>query len=147
MFDSECTSTLSLIDSDIAKTLTGISRGIEKEGLRVTQDNSIAQSRHPLALGSTLTHSSITTDYSEALLEFITPPNENIDETIDYLSDLHRFTVSNIDDELIWPASMPCKLDGDESIPIAEYGTSNICLLYTSPSPRDQRGSRMPSSA
>ena len=25
--------------------------------------------------------------------------------------------------------------------------TINICLLYTSPSPRDQRGSRMPSSA
>ena len=24
---------------------------------------------------------------------------------------------------------------------------SGICLLYTSPSPRDQRGSRMPSSA
>ena len=29
---------------------------------------------------------------------------------------------------------------------IAE-GVFNICLLYTSPSPRDQRGSRMPSSA
>ena len=26
-------------------------------------------------------------------------------------------------------------------------GKSNVCLLYTSPSPRDQRGSRMPSSA
>ena len=26
-------------------------------------------------------------------------------------------------------------------------GRENICLLYTSPSPRDQRGSRMPSSA
>ena len=26
-------------------------------------------------------------------------------------------------------------------------GSSDICLLYTSPSPRDQRGSRMPSSA
>ena len=26
-------------------------------------------------------------------------------------------------------------------------GYSTICLLYTSPSPRDQRGSRMPSSA
>ena len=24
---------------------------------------------------------------------------------------------------------------------------TNVCLLYTSPSPRDQRGSRMPSSA
>ena len=27
------------------------------------------------------------------------------------------------------------------------YGKGAICLLYTSPSPRDQRGSRMPSSA
>ena len=29
----------------------------------------------------------------------------------------------------------------------AASGVSNACLLYTSPSPRDQRGSRMPSSA
>ena len=28
-----------------------------------------------------------------------------------------------------------------------EYKTTYGCLLYTSPSPRDQRGSRMPSSA
>ena len=27
------------------------------------------------------------------------------------------------------------------------YNHNNNCLLYTSPSPRDQRGSRMPSSA
>ena len=27
------------------------------------------------------------------------------------------------------------------------YGMASYCLLYTSPSPRDQRGSRMPSSA
>ena len=27
------------------------------------------------------------------------------------------------------------------------YDTFPVCLLYTSPSPRDQRGSRMPSSA
>ena len=26
-------------------------------------------------------------------------------------------------------------------------GVTKVCLLYTSPSPRDQRGSRMPSSA
>ena len=30
---------------------------------------------------------------------------------------------------------------------IASVGASFACLLYTSPSPRDQRGSRMPSSA
>ena len=29
----------------------------------------------------------------------------------------------------------------------ADYRQSKPCLLYTSPSPRDQRGSRMPSSA
>ena len=29
----------------------------------------------------------------------------------------------------------------------AGIGSSYVCLLYTSPSPRDQRGSRMPSSA
>ena len=35
-------------------------------------------------------------------------------------------------------------MDTEEAI---EYGLVNHCLLYTSPSPRDQRGSRMPSSA
>ena len=30
---------------------------------------------------------------------------------------------------------------------ISEVVRGNLCLLYTSPSPRDQRGSRMPSSA
>jgi len=129
MFDSDCTSTLSHIDNEIAKTLTGIERGVEKEGLRINQDNAIAQTAHPELLGSTLTHPSITTDYSEALLEFITPKQTNIDDTIQYLSDLHRFTVTNIDQELVWPASMPCKLEGDESIPIAEYGSSNIGRL------------------
>ena len=31
--------------------------------------------------------------------------------------------------------------------PIAHFDLYRPCLLYTSPSPRDQRGSRMPSSA
>ena len=30
---------------------------------------------------------------------------------------------------------------------LAKVGVERACLLYTSPSPRDQRGSRMPSSA
>ena len=34
-----------------------------------------------------------------------------------------------------------------ESIPQDAVMVSTACLLYTSPSPRDQRGSRMPSSA
>jgi len=35
----------------------------------------------------------------------------------------------------------------DEWTEIELFGQSKLCLLYTSPSPRDQRGSRMPSSA
>ena len=37
--------------------------------------------------------------------------------------------------------------DGRETILDAEDVAEGGCLLYTSPSPRDQRGSRMPSSA
>ncbi|MGD3907565.1 hypothetical protein QT561_22485, partial [Xanthomonas citri pv. citri] len=40
-------------------------RGIEKESLRVTRDGMIAFTPHPRALGSALTHSALTTDYSE----------------------------------------------------------------------------------
>ena len=35
----------------------------------------------------------------------------------------------------------------DERKPTRSFGMFSACLLYTSPSPRDQRGSRMPSSA
>ena len=35
----------------------------------------------------------------------------------------------------------------EAGFPIASPGDFEACLLYTSPSPRDQRGSRMPSSA
>jgi len=106
--------------------LTKIQRGIEKEGLRVTPQANIAQTKHSKFLGSPLTHPSITTDYSEALLEFITPVSSRISDSIDYLSNLHIYTSRNIAGEYIWPASMPCTLEGEESIPIAQYGNSNI---------------------
>ena len=60
--------------------ITGINRGIEKESLRITAEGKLAQTPHPIGLGSALTHSSITTDYSEALLEFITPVSTRIEE-------------------------------------------------------------------
>jgi glutamate--cysteine ligase len=129
MLNSECTSTLFLVDDELASTLSGIVRGVEKEGLRVTAESTVAQTLHAPALGSTLTHPSITTDYSEALLEFITPVLNDVEETVAYLSDLHTFASSNIEQERIWPASMPCQLDGDESIPIAVYGSSNVGTL------------------
>ena len=43
--------------------------------------------------------------------------------------------------------SVQASLDNQGGIALGNVIGSNICLLYTSPSPRDQRGSRMPSSA
>ena len=40
----------------------------------------------------------------------------------------------------------PEKID-NEVKQVSEFEKKEFCLLYTSPSPRDQRGSRMPSSA
>lgn len=107
----------------------GFCKGVEKEGLRVDRNGFIAQTPHPRALGSTLTHPRITTDYSEALLELITPVCNSTGELLDSLYDIHHYVQQHLGDEVLWPASMPCELDGDASIPIAEYGTSNIGRL------------------
>lgn len=106
--------------------LRGSRKGLEKESLRVTPDGTIAQTPHPPALGSALTHPWITTDYSEALLEFVTPPYFEITELVEFLVDLHRFAYRSIGDELLWATSMPCLVGGDAGIPIAEYGDSNV---------------------
>ena len=103
--------------------------GIEKECLRTDLNGMIATTDHPLSLGSALTHPYITTDYSEALLEFVTPPLNTSEEAINFLGEIHRFVYPNITNECLWPASMPCKLNGEQSIRIAEYGTSNLGLM------------------
>jgi glutamate--cysteine ligase len=106
--------------------LSGGFKGIEKESLRINSHGLISQKNHPYALGSTLTHSQITTDYSEALIELITPPFADIRDTLKTLQNIHQFVYENLDGEQLLCASMPCGIDGDESIRIAEYGTSNI---------------------
>ena len=104
-------------------------KGIEKESLRVTGDGRIARSPHPCVLGSALTHPHITTDYSEALLEFVTPPFPEVRESLDFLCQIHQFVYKNLDDELLWMTSMPCALAGENSIPIATYGRSNVGMM------------------
>lgn len=106
--------------------LRGGLRGVEKECLRVTPDGLVAQTGHPVALGSALTNRHITTDYSEALIEFITPPERNTPATLSFLGDIHQFAWPAIGEELFWPLSMPCRLRGEQDIPIARYGRSNV---------------------
>ncbi len=119
----------SLAQADSGALLRSISRGIEKEALRITGKGSLAQTPHPKALGSALTHSSITTDYSEALLEFITPVSQSIGDSLETLQNIHSFVYQELDDEMLWAASMPCIVSGDEGIPVAHYGSSNVARM------------------
>lgn len=115
------------------KLLQGMQRGVERETLRMQQDGFLAQTSHPKGLGSALTHPKITTDYSEALLEFITSPKKNIHDVLKELTEIHAITHTHLaDGEKMWAMSMPCMLDEqDDNIPLAYYGTSNIGRLKT----------------
>ncbi|BAN69557.1 glutamate--cysteine ligase [endosymbiont of unidentified scaly snail isolate Monju] len=100
--------------------------GLEKESLRVARDGGIATTPHPRAWGAALTHPWITTDYSEALAEFITPPLASSGAALDFLADLQSYAYRRLEGEFLWATSMPCILAGGQSIPIAEYGDSNL---------------------
>jgi glutamate--cysteine ligase len=104
----------------------GSRKGLEKESLRVNMEAGLAQTPHPHSLGAALTNRFITTDYSEALMELVTPALEDSAATRQFLCDIHQFVYDNLGDEMLWPASMPCAVDGDENVPIAYYGSSNI---------------------
>ena len=115
-----------LVASGAHVHLKGANHGIEKEGLRVNLAGDLSQKPHPEGLGSALTNSSITTDFSESLLELITPVYEDPRVAIHYLEKLHGFTYSHLGEELIWAGSMPCRIPDPDLIPIARYGSSNI---------------------
>ncbi|MDA8521430.1 glutamate--cysteine ligase [Acidovorax sp. NCPPB 4044] len=112
-----------------ASRLTGMRRGIEKEGLRVLPTGGLALTPHPLALGSALTHPHITTDYSESQIELITGARLSVQECLEELTEVHQFvlrTLSAQGGEMLWVSSMPCGLPTDETIPIARFGASNV---------------------
>lgn len=106
--------------------LRDISRGLEKESLRVTPAGQLSMRPHPRTLGSPLTHPRITTDFSESQVELITGVHHGIDECLAELTETHQIVLADIDGESLWCTSMPCPLPADEQIPIAQYGTSFI---------------------
>jgi glutamate--cysteine ligase len=127
---NQLTRRMALLDTDEHRALLGQGlRGIERETLRVDRRGQLARTPHPQALGSALTHPQITTDYAEALLEFITPAENDIGITLNKLDAIHRFAYSRLGDEMLWSESMPCALPSEEDIQIGWYGTSNIGML------------------
>ena len=112
-----------------ADHLTGMSCGVEKESLRTQSSGMLALTPHPAALGSALTHPSITTDFSESQVELVTGVHKNVQAAIDELTHIHQFTYRSmqaVGDEMLWVSSMPCGLPTDETIPVARFGSSNV---------------------
>jgi glutamate--cysteine ligase len=120
-----------LINSGERGVLRGGRKGVEKESLRVSPDGQIAQTRHPEVLGAPLTNENITTDFSESLIELVTPPFGETWELLQYLCDIHQFVYRHLNDELLWATSMPCAIQGDASIPLAQFGSSNVGQMKT----------------
>ncbi len=114
------------------QSLVGFGRGIEREALRVNSDGKLSQKGHPYAFGSALCHSSITTDFAESLLEFITPVARDVNQLFDYLNDIHHYAAKNLENnESLWPMSMPCYVQNEDQVELAQYGSSNVGLMKT----------------
>ncbi len=101
-------------------------RGVEKEGLRVEPDGSLALTPHPPGLGAALTHPHITTDFSESQLELITGVHTTAEACVAELTELHQIVYRNLGEEIVWCASMPCRLPADDEIPLGRFGSSNV---------------------
>jgi glutamate--cysteine ligase len=109
--------------------LKGMRRGIEKESLRAQPGGGLALTPHPAAMGSALTHPTITTDFSESQVELVTGAHKSPEAALRELTQLHQFTYGTmkaLGDEMLWVSSMPCGLPTDETIPIARFGSSNV---------------------
>lgn len=57
----------------------------------INTNGSLVQTPYPESLGSALTHKLITTDFAEALLEFIAPVDDDIGHMLTLLRDIHRY--------------------------------------------------------
>ena len=92
-----------------------------------------------------------STTYAGGTLSYFEPDG---DEGVGFFFNIDSATLIDAPFELLVDTTFATANDGclvfDLDAPATQFGfdvLSGACLLYTSPSPRDQRGSRMPSSA
>lgn len=77
-----------------------------------------------------LAHPHITTDYSEALMEFITPPQDTIKKP-GRLTDVYAIVHRHLENEekLCRCRCPACWIAAMKVFPLAQYGSSNIGLF------------------
>ncbi len=129
MFEEGFINRLNLLNENNFFDNLEIKRGIEREALRVDTVGKISQKSHPKKLGSALCNPHITTDFAEALIELVTPKFNDVDNLYAFLEQIHAFARKNLENEMFWNASMPCKFNNESEIKLAEYGGSNLGKL------------------
>lgn len=105
--------------------LNQVNIGLEREGLRINTDGTLNQDAHSKKLGSAMLHPSITTDFAENLLEFVTKPHPSAVKALHELNQVTNFTLGALQNQFIWPSSMPANVLNEKDIPVGFYGNSN----------------------
>lgn len=108
--------------SSLSKNLLlDVNFGIEREGLRVTSNGELSTKPHPSIFGGKKENPYITTDFSESQVEVITPVFGSAEETVEFLDSLYNIVALELEDEYIWPQSMPSISPEEGKIPLAVF--------------------------
>ena len=112
--------------SDLSKhQLLDANFGLEREGLRVTSDGVLSNKPHPSIFGDKKANPYITTDFSESQLEVITPVFNTTKDTVEFLDSLYNIAALELEDEYIWPQSMPAITPDEKEIPLAVFSNNS----------------------
>lgn len=103
------------------KQILDVNFGIEREGLRVTSNGTLALTPHPRVFGDKKENPYITTDFSESQLEIVTPVFHTTSDASAFLDSLYNIAALELDHEYIWPQSMPAITPDEQDIPIAKF--------------------------
>lgn len=103
-------------ENDLGNLLLTGNFGLEKENIRTDLEGKISLKPHPHAFGDKATHPYITTDFSEAQVELVTPTFSTPSEALKFVGALHDIVSLELKDEILWPYSLPPILPKDESL-------------------------------
>ena len=97
--------------------------GIEREALRVDKNGELSKKPHPKVFGGKMDNKYVTVDFAESQVEMITPVISSLNELYAFLERLYDYVCLNIEDEYLWPQSMPAI--SPSYIKVADFDSSS----------------------
>ena len=95
--------------------------GLEKENLRVDKMGHLALTPHPSVFGDKKKNPYITVDFSESQVEMITPSFKKVKDVYYFMENLHDIVTDNLEEEYLWPQSLPPVIPEEDKIPVAQF--------------------------